>query len=135
MAVPDKTVESAAESLFGDERLRSNLTDGEANLVLNWATGWLDKRANVAAPATGAPTVAKVSGPRRVSQADVDRVRQMVSAINDIARKPGAPRLADAVAALAAGPAAGDQPLTRQEVLSLLTVLAQSLLDLRPPRK
>ncbi len=135
MAAPDKTVESAAESLFGDERLRSNLTDGEANLVLNWATGWLDKRATLAAPAAGAPTLAKATGPKRVSQADIDRVRQMVSTINDIARKPGAPRLADAVTALAAGPAAGDQPLTRPEVLSLLTVLAQSLLELRPPRK
>lgn len=135
MAAPDKTVESAAESLFGDERLRSNLTDGEANLVLNWATGWLDKRATPAAPAAGVSTLAKSSGPKRVSQADIDRVRQMVSAINGIARKPGTPRLADAVAELAAGPAAGDPPLTRQEVFSLLTVLAQSLLELRPPRK
>ena len=33
MATPDKSVESASESLFGDERLRSNLTDDEANLV------------------------------------------------------------------------------------------------------
>ena len=134
MAAPDKTVESAAESLFGDERLRSNLTDGEANLVLNWATGWLDKRATPAAPAAGVSTLAKSSGPKRVSQADIDRVRQAVSAINGVARKSGTPRLADAMAEIVT-PLASSQPLTRQEVLSLLTVLAQSLLEMRAPRK
>lgn len=134
MATPDKSVESASESLFGDERLRSNLTDDEANLVLNWATGWLDRRATLSPPPPGAAVVAKAAGGKRVGQADIDRVRQAVSAINGVARKSGTPRLADAVAEIVP-PLAGSQPLTRQEVLSLLTVLAQSLLEMRAPRK
>ena len=134
MATPDKSVESAAGSLFGDERLRSNLTDDEANLVLNWATAWLDRRATPPPPLSGAAVAGKALGGKRVSQQDIDRVRQAVGVINGVARKSGTPRLADAVAEIVP-PLAGSQPLTRQEVLSLLTVLAQSLLEIRAPRK
>ncbi len=132
MATPDKTVESAAEGLYGDERLRSNLTDDEANLVLNWAVGWLEKRANV--PAPGLAMGSKTPTAKRVSQASIDQVRQVVSSINGAARAPGTPRLDTTIPEILR-PVVGDKPLTRQEVLKLLTVLAQTLWEMRAPQK
>lgn len=134
MATPDKTVESAAEGLFGDEWLRSNLTDDEANLVLNWAVGWLEKRATAPAPAPGLAMGSKSPAAKRVSQANIDQVRQVISAINGIARAPGTPRLETAVPEVAR-PVVGDKPLTRAEVLKLLTVLTQALWEMRAPPK
>ncbi len=117
----DKVVQNAAENLYGDERLRSNLTDDEAKLVLDWALGRITAQVEAARDEATAKLVA---------QKELTRVRPTLTAINTLARKSGPLRLADAVAALEMSLAAG-KPLTREETLTLLTALSDKLWQLR----
>ncbi len=117
----DKIVQNAVEKLYEDERLRSNLTDGEAKIVLDWAAGWLADQANAARDETSA---------RQIVQNELARVRQTANALNALAAKDATPRLADAIAAVDGGvqPSA---TLTREQVLSLATTVARALWSLR----
>ncbi len=122
MAQFDKIIQNAAEKLYEDERLRSNLTDSEAKIVLDWAAGWITQQVNAARDEAGATQVA---------QNELARVRQTTTALNALAAKDATPRLADAIAAIDAGGAQTSATLTREQVLSLATTLATSLWTMR----
>ena len=121
----DKIVQRAAENLYGDERLRSNLTDGEAKIVLDWAVKWIGEQVNAA---RDEPTA------QQIAQTELARVRQTATALNALAIKPGALRLADAVAALAAGVQTA-QALPREQVFALATQFASALWKLQTTKK
>ncbi len=125
MAPYDKIVEGVAENLTGDERLRSNLTDDEAKIVLDWALGRIRSRVEDAHDETNA---------RQLVQNELARVRPVLQAINSFAKKPGTPRLADAVTAVESSLSAG-KPLTRAETFGLLTGIVDTIWLLRSQRK
>ncbi len=125
MAPFDKIVQKAAENLLGDERLRSNLTDEEAKISLDWALERIRTQVSTARDEASA---------RSVAQKQLARVRPVLLAINALGKKPGTPGLAGALAALEPSLVAG-QPLSRAETIALLTTLADRLWQIRatPP--
>lgn len=117
----DKVIESVSECLYGDERLRSNLTDGEAKIVLTWAQNWIGERINTARDEAMA---------KQIAQNELARVQPTLLAINALAKKPGVPRLSDAVSAL--DPTLkGGKPLTREETFGTLTALTGAVWKMR----
>ncbi len=114
----ESIVESAAEKLIEDERLRSNLTDDEANAVVDWAIAWLDGRASAAPDAESAG---------QVVQAELGRVRPAMQKINDLMVGGKMPALGRAVRALklpkvqAAAGGAQDRLALIRTLTSLLT--------------
>ncbi len=73
-----RIAERAAESLYEDEKLRSNLTDSEAEIVLNWASEWLSAQVSAALDEATAQKIAQTTG---------QQVRQVVSTLNSLAKK------------------------------------------------
>jgi len=118
----DKIVQNASESLLEDERLRSNLTDSEAKVVLDWAMGWIAEQVSAARDETSA---------KQIAQAEMARVRQTAAALNALAAKNATPRLADALAAIDPVSAQASAALTREQVLTLATAFASTLWTLR----
>jgi len=74
----DNIIQSAVEKLLEDERLRASLSDDEANLLINWAVGWLEERVSAAPDAAAA---------RRIVQAELARLRASMQEINTSLRK------------------------------------------------
>ncbi len=126
MAPFDKVMQNVAESLYGDERLRSNLADDEAKIVLDWALGRITARVKAARDESTA---------RQLAQNELARVRPVLTAINSLAKKPGPLRLADAAAAIE--PSLAAQQLSRAEIIELLTLIADKIWLARstPPAK
>ncbi|MBI4790975.1 MAG: hypothetical protein HY782_28430 [Chloroflexi bacterium] len=121
-----KTLESAAESLWEDERLRSNLTDTEAKQILDWAVKLMEARAR--------PATSDANAPKMVNPGDLDRMRHLVVTINSVAHKPGDLALPEVIAEVIPAMTCG-KPLTREEVLGLLTVIADAVLEMRTGAK
>lgn len=117
----EKAIQSAGESLYGDESLRSNLTDSEAKVVLDWALSWITERVNMARDEAGA---------KQIVQNELARVRAAVSAINASAKKPGALKLAEVVAAMDTT-LSGGKALAREEVFALVTLLTSTAWKMR----
>jgi hypothetical protein len=111
-----KIMRRAAESLYEDERLRSNLTDREATVVLGWAARWIEEQVGLAKDEMSASQVA---------QRTLARVRPVIVAINTLAARSEV-RLSEAVAALEPVLNIG-QPVPRAQVFELLTVLATTM--------
>lgn len=110
-----KVLESTLEALYDDERLRSNLADDEAEVVLDWASAWLTEQVSAAKNETAA---------KKIAQGELARVKPIVSTINDLAKKPGTPTLGDAVNALALKP---QPPLTRAQTWRVLGLVASAV--------
>lgn len=125
MAQFDKVMESVSETLYGDERLRSNLTDAEAKIVLDWAQQWIGSQVNAARDEASA---------KQIAQNELTRVRQTVGAINTFAKNSGTLRLADGVAVIEPA-VTGKTPLTRGEILALLTTLTGATWQMRVSKK
>jgi hypothetical protein len=87
----ERIVQSAAEKLLEDERLRGNLTDDEANLLVNWAVERLESRVDRAQDETTA---------RATAQAEVARLRPAMSKINALLAADKMPTTADVAKAL-----------------------------------
>jgi hypothetical protein len=87
----ERVVQSAAEKLLEDERLRGNLTDDEANLLVNWAVERLESRVDRAQDETTA---------RATAQAEVARLRPAMSKINALLAADKMPTTADVAQAL-----------------------------------
>jgi alkylhydroperoxidase family enzyme len=121
MATFDKVVSKAAENLLGDERLRSNLTDDEAQVAMDWALARVKAQANAAKDEAGA---------NKVTQGELARVRAVLSSVNQLLAKPGTPRLSDTVAAVETLLQSG-KPFNRQEIIKLVTALAGAAASLR----
>ncbi len=116
-----RAAENAAESLYEDEQLRSNLTDAEANIVLKWASDWLSQRVSAASDEATA---------QQMAQDEVARVRSAVAAFNKLGKQSGNIRLSSAITTL--DPILrGDRPFTREEMFSLLTALTTAAWELR----
>jgi len=113
----DQIIQRTTEKLYEDERLRSHLTDDEAKVVLGWAENWIQSQVSSAADATIAAQIA---------QNEFARVKQTVSAMNDLAAKEGTLNLAQAVAALEPQ-LKTQQVISRQDVFKLLTQLVGAL--------
>lgn len=116
-----QAVRKAAEALYEDERLRSNLNDTEAKLVLDWAVSRLDSKVDTAWDEEGA---------KKLLQEELPRVRSVVLAINQLAMRTGAIRLADAVVAIETV-VQGGRAFTRYEIWSILTRLADAAWQIR----
>jgi len=86
MSKYEGVVQSAAEKLLEDERLRGNLTDDEANLLVNWAIERLESRVDRAQDETTA---------RATAQAEVARLRPAMSKINALLAGGKTPTPAD----------------------------------------
>ena len=114
----ENIVQRVTENLYEDERLRSNMTDNEAKVVLDWATGWIGERVNAAIDEASA---------KQIAQNELARVKQTVTAFNVLTKKPGTLRLADAFAALGAAVAPASATMTREQVLSLTATLISAL--------
>ena len=124
----EQPIQRAAESLYGDERLRSNLTDSEAKIILDWAVSWVAGQVSAASDETSA---------KQIAQTELARVRQISSALNGLAAKNAIPRLEDAIAAINTSTPTS-APLTREQVLSLATLFATAMWKIRghlPARK
>jgi hypothetical protein len=86
----EKTIRRVSERLYEDEKLRANLADDEAQVVLGWAQEWLTNKIGAATDENQA---------QQIAQDELTRVRQAVTTINTLAAKPGALKLSEAVAA------------------------------------
>ena len=78
MAKYDNIIQSAAEKLLEDERLRASLSDDEASLLINWAIGWLEERVSTAPDSAAA---------KQVVRAELARLRPSMQEINVLLRK------------------------------------------------
>ncbi len=54
MASSYRIAEKVSEGLYEDERLRSNLTDSEAEIVYKWASDWITAQVDAAADESAA---------------------------------------------------------------------------------
>ena len=107
-------VQSAVEKLLEDERARASLVDDEANLLVNWAVGWLEERVANAPDEQAA---------RQIAQAEMARLRPSLYKINDLLAKDKTPPLSSAAVALglpATGAVAGGA-LDRKALIQTLT--------------
>jgi transposase-like protein len=73
MSTFESIVQRAAEQLMENERLRSNLTDDEANTLLDWAIEWLESQVDKSPDEVTA---------RQAAQAEVARLRPAMQEIN-----------------------------------------------------
>jgi hypothetical protein len=114
MGKHEQVVQSAAEKLLEDERLRGNLTDDEANLLINWAVERLESRVARAQDETTA---------RAMAQAEVARLRPAMSKINALLAADKAPTTADVAQALGlrASRATAQGRLDRKSLIQTLT--------------
>ena len=76
--MPNAILQGVAEQLMEDERLRSNLDDVQAKIVLDWAIAWMGAQVNAAADA---PAAAQIAG------AELARVRDALRAVNASAKE------------------------------------------------
>jgi hypothetical protein len=110
----DGVVEGAAGKILEDERLRGNLTDDEANLLVNWAVGWLESRVAGARDEAAA---------RASALAEVARLRPAMSKINALLVTGKTPTAADVALALGlpASRATSQALLDRKALIQTLT--------------
>ena len=69
--------QTIAEQLMEDERLRSNLDDDQAKIVLDWAIAWLGAQIHAARDAVAA---------QQIGRDELARVRDALKAVNAAAR-------------------------------------------------
>ena len=82
MSKYDNIVQGAAEKILEDERLRSSLSDDEANLLVDWAIGWLDERVSAAPDDATA---------RQIARAEMARLRPSLKEISTMLREGKSP--------------------------------------------
>ena len=119
MGAYDKVMQSTAEKLMEDERLRTNLADDEAKLLMDWALAWMEGRV------FKAPNEAVA---QQLAQTELARLRPAMSKINNLLKGDKMPALTNATQALGL-PAAktATNPLDRKGLIRILTArLAES---------
>ncbi len=103
----------AVESLMEDERLRSNLTDYEAEVVMNWANNWLERKI-LSVPEEKVEEVARK---------EKERVRNLLISLNNMLLYSRSPTLSMAVGLVEKHLNEG-VPFSTKEILELVTELA-----------
>jgi hypothetical protein len=91
----EKVVRGAVEKLMGDERLRSNLSDDEANILLDWLVKRIEASVSKAFDESAA---------RQIAQAEVTRLRASASKINDLLVGGKLPALPEGIKAMGLRP-------------------------------
>ena len=112
MAQFDQLLKSAMEKLYEDEQLRSNLTDSEAKVILDWAAHWVTQQVSAAQDEASA---------KKVIAREFARVRASAYALNTLAKKPGALTLAEAIAAVEPPGPSSAAALPRDQLFALVT--------------
>ncbi len=120
MSVREEALRKAVESIAEDERLRSNLTDHEAEVLLKWAERWLEKKI-MAAPEENAEEVAA---------REKDRVKNVMSALNNMLLYTRSPTLALAMGLVEKHLTEG-RPFSTREILEFITNLAEVIWEKR----
>jgi hypothetical protein len=113
MSSREEILRRAVESLMEDERLRSNLTDYEAEVVLNWANSWLEKKI-LSAPEEKAEEIASK---------EKERVRNLLISLNNMLLYSRSPTLSMAVGLVEKHLNEG-VPFSTKEILEWVTELA-----------
>ncbi len=116
----EEILRRVVESLMEDERLRSNLTDYEAELVLNWANSWLEKRI-LSAPEEKAEEVATK---------ERERVKNLLISLNNLLLYSRSPTLSMAMGLVEKHLNEG-VPFTTKEILEFITELARIIWERR----
>ena len=116
-----RIVQKTSERLYEDERLRSNLTDREAEWVLDWASKVIETRINAATDELTASQIA---------QNESERVREFLTMLNGFAKQSNSPSLVDSVLALQPKLAQG-RDFSREETFYLLAALANAVWQIR----
>lgn len=111
-----KIIRHATEQLYKDERARSNLTDDEARIVLDWAARWIEEQVMVAPDEASA---------EQVAQQALARVRLVINALNTLAAQPDELRLADALNALET-PLKISHGVPRTQLFKMVTALTNA---------
>lgn len=120
MGAFEKVVQSTAEKLLEDERLRTNLDDEEADLLVNWAIEWLEGRISSAHDESAA---------RQIAQKEFKRLRPAMQKINDALAESALPVSSDAAVSFgqpALGAAPGTPPDRKALVRGLIAQLAHA---------
>jgi len=104
----NKVVQGTAEKLLEDERLRANLDDEEANLVVNWAIEWLE----------GSVTKARDEATaKQIAQKEATRLRPAMQKINDTLSESKTPP----AGAVSFGLSASSAPRDRKALIRKMT--------------
>ncbi|MBI4630287.1 MAG: hypothetical protein HY740_00930 [Chloroflexi bacterium] len=91
----EDVIESAAEKLSGDERLRSNLTDDEFNPILDWAITRLEKKTAKAKDKAAA---------QKIAAKELNQIESAMKVINDLLKEGNTPTLESAAKPLKVKP-------------------------------
>ncbi len=114
----EDVLESAAEKLSGDERLRSNLTDDEFAPMLDWAIKWLGVKTVKAKDKAAA---------QKIAAKELKRIESAMKGTNDLLKEGNTPTLESAAKALKLKPPkrkieVKDRASLIKEVLKLIEV-------------
>lgn len=112
----ENIIEKASEQLYADAQLRSNLTDGDATTVLDWAASWLQAQIETASDEADA---------QQIVEKAFAHLRPMLKGINKFAARGGEWNVSAALAALEPS-LREDQPVPQTQVVALLTSLAKA---------
>lgn len=116
MSSADRQIENSLEQLQMDERLRSNLIDDEAQLVLTWATARLMNCANLIADESIAIETVK---------AEMRRTRSMLRNINTLFDNDQNPAPIEALTTLGLAPQPDPFPPLPDRAALIQWLLAQ----------
>lgn len=120
MSSREEILRKTIESIVEDERLRSNFTDHEAQVILGWATHWLEKKI-LEAPEEEAEEVARW---------EKERVKNLISSLNNMLLYTRSPTMALAMG-LVEKHLAGGMPFSTREILEWITALAELIWEKR----
>ncbi len=124
MSRHEEILRRVVESLMEDERLRSNLTDYEAEILLRWANRWFEKKIMAAPEESVEETAAR----------EKERVKNLLSALNNMLLYTRSPSLALAMG-LAEKHLNEGRPFSTREILEFMTALAEIIWERREGAK
>jgi len=120
MNAKQDTLRKTIESIMEDERLRSNFTDHEAQVVLGWATHWLEKKI-LEAPEEEVEEIAT---------REKEKVKNLISSLNNMLLYTRLPTMALAMGLVEKHLTQG-VPFSTREILEWITTLAELIWEKR----
>jgi len=120
MNAKEDILRKTIESIMEDERLRSNFTDHEAQVVLGWATRWLEKKI-LEAPEEEVEEIAT---------REKEKVKNLISSLNNMLLYTRLPTMALAMGLVEKHLTQG-VPFSTREILEWITTLAELIWEKR----
>ncbi len=120
MNAKEDILRKTIESIMEDERLRSNFTDHEAQVVLGWATHWLEKKI-LEAPEEEVEEIAT---------REKEKVKNLISSLNNMLLYTRLPTMALAMGLVEKHLTQG-VPFSTREILEWITTLAELIWEKR----